>query len=334
MSPRGFALPGWTYSYVFAAAVFVLILVVTGSGGVSTFTSALSLAPYLVLVALGQMLVIASGPGNIDLSVASVVTLSGYVAIAVSTSTGSALLGVVAAIGTGVATALVSVLAITLVAVPPIVATLASSLIVTSITLSVSNGFAGTADDALRAFVNAKVVGIPWLAIIVLAIAVIVALILAHTVYGRRLLASGQARGAADYARLRPARVISTTYIVSGALAGLTGALLSAYIAPSPELGTSYLLDSIAVVVIGGTLITGGRALPAGVWGGALFFVLLDSLLNLVGWSLAGQNILKGLLILAVLVLAGGAVGRARKGTTAAEGRAAPPAAAQETASV
>lgn len=308
MSKRGVSLPGWTYSYVFAAVVFVLILVVTGSGGVSTFTSALSLAPYLVLVALGQMLVIASGPGNIDLSVASVVTLSGYVAIAVAGTTGSTFLSILAAIGVGLATALVSVLAINFAAVPPIVATLASSLIVTSITLTVSNGFSGTAEDVLRSFVNADVLGVPWLAVIVLVIAIAVAAMLRYTVYGRRLLASGQARGAADYARLRPARVISATYFTSGALAGLAGALLSAYIAPSPELGTSYLLDSIAVVIIGGTLISGGRALPAGVWGGALFFVLLDSLLNLVGWSLAGQNILKGVLILAVLVLAGGSL--------------------------
>lgn len=72
-------------------------------------------------------------------------------------------------------------------------------------------------------------------------------------------------------------------------------------------MGNDYLLDSIAVVVIGGTLITGGRAVPAGVWGGALFFILLDGLLNLIGWSYAGQNVLKGFLVLSVLFLASGA---------------------------
>ena len=77
--------------------------------------------------------------------------------------------------------------------------------------------------------------------------------------------------------------------------------------APNVELGNDYLLDSIAAVVIGGTLITGGRAVPAGVWGGALFFILLGGLLNLIGWNYAGQNVLKGFLVLAVLFLAGGA---------------------------
>ena len=69
---------------------------------------------------------------------------------------------------------------------------------------------------------------------------------------------------------------------------------------------TTTCSNSIAVVVIGGTLITGGRAVPWGVWGGALFFILLDGLLNLIGWSYAGQNVLKGFLVLAVLFLAGG----------------------------
>lgn len=306
MFRRPFSIPAWTYSFVFAIAVLILIVAVTGRGGTTTFLSALALVPYLVLVATGQMLVISAGPGNIDVSVASVISLAGYVSVAVATSTGSALLGVLAAVGVGLATALVSVLAITFASVPPIVATLASGLIVSAFTLSMSNGFSGTADPGLHAFVNAQVLGVPWLAILVLLFSIGVALMLAFTVYGRRLLAVGQARGAADYARIRPARVVASTYFISGALAGLTGALLSAFIAPSTDLGTDYLLDSIAVVVIGGTLISGGRAVPAGIWGGALFFVLLDSLLNLVGWSLAGQNILKGLLILAVLFLAGG----------------------------
>jgi ribose transport system permease protein len=90
-------------------------------------------------------------------------------------------------------------------------------------------------------------------------------------------------------------------------LAALAGALRASFSAPNVELGNDYLLDSIAVVLIGGTLITGGRAVPGGVWGGALFFILLDGLLNLIGWSFAGQNVLKGFLVLGVLFLAGGA---------------------------
>ena len=312
MLRRPFSTPPWLFSFAFAGAVLILIVVVTGRGGGATFLSALTLIPYLVLVGTGQMLVITAGPGNIDVSVASIISLAGYVSIAVGTSTGSAWLGVLAAIGVGLLTATMSVLAITVASIPPIVATLASGLIISSVTLSMANGFSGTADPALRAFVNASIGGVPWLAILVALFSIGIALMLSFTVYGRRLLAVGQAYGAADYARIRPVRIVASTYLISGALAGLTGALLAAFIAPTPDLGGDYLLDSIAVVVIGGTLISGGRAVPAGVWGGALFFVLLDALLNLVGWSLAGQNILKGLLVLAVLFLAGGRPGLAR----------------------
>lgn len=302
-------LPTWAYSYIFSVLILILTLVVTGRGGASTINSALSLAPYLVLVGMGQMLVITSGPGNIDLSVASVFSLAGYVSIVVYQSTSSVPLSLAAAALVGVVTAIFSVIMINVLKIPPIIATLASGLIITSFTLTLANGFSGSSAPAIKQFVHVKApLGIPVFAIAVLIISIALAFVLNRSVWGRRLSASGQAFDAASFAGLRPARAIAVTYILSGLLAGLSGALLTAYIAPSPDLGSSYLLDSIAVVIIGGTLMTGGRASVLGVWGGSLFFILLNGLLNLIGWSTAGQNTLKGLLVLAVLFLAGDGV--------------------------
>lgn len=280
--------------------------------GLGTISLALSLAPYLVLVGIGQMLVISAGPGNIDVSVGNIVSLAGFVSVGVTSSTGSVTLGLLAGAGSGVGTAVISVIAITLVRIPPIVATLASGLIASSFTLTLANGFTANPSPALRSFVNASVGGVPIIAIITALFTVVVVLVLKFTVIGRSLVAVGQNRRAAEYAGIKSVRVIAGTYLVSGLLAGISGALLATYIAPTADLGTSYLLDSIAVVVVGGTLISGGRAVSAGVWGGALFFILLDSFLNLIGFSLAGQNVLKGALVLAVLFLAGGAVRRRR----------------------
>ena len=67
-----------------------------------------------------------------------------------------------------------------------------------------------------------------------------------------------------------------------------------------------------AVVVIGGTLISGGRPVPVGAWTGALFFVLLSGLLNLVGWSVGAQNVLKGVLVVLVVVIASATTGTGR----------------------
>jgi ribose transport system permease protein len=200
----------------------------------------------------------------------------------------------------------ISVLAILLIRIPPIVATLATSLIVSAISLTLSQGFQGSADPVLKSFLIWAPFGIPAFAVVVAIFTILVSLGLSRTTWGARMLAFGQAQRAAEFAGIRARDVIPAVYLASGVLAGLAGALRANFSAPNVELGNDYLLDSIAVVVIGGTLISGGRAVPAGVWGGALFFILLDGLLNLIGWNYAGQNILKGFLVLAVLFLAGG----------------------------
>lgn len=299
--------PPWIWSFAAAAIVLVLTVVVSKGGGLQTLTLAFTIAPYLVLVGLGQMLVMSVGPGNIDISVAKVFSLGGLLSIAVSEASGSWLLGLVAAVGIGLAMATISILAILVVRIPPIVATLATSLFASSISLTLAKGFQGSAAPALKDFLGWAPFGIPAFAAVVLLFTFWISFVLRSTAWGARMLAYGQASRAAEYAGISAPRIVAVVYLTSGALAGLAGALRASFSAPNVELGNDYLLDSIAVVVIGGTLITGGRAVPAGVWGGALFFILLDGLLNLIGWNYAGQNVLKGFLVLAVLFLASGA---------------------------
>jgi ribose transport system permease protein len=304
---RNWSIPPWTWSFLASAVVLILTFLVSGRGGTQTLTLAFTIAPYLVIVGLGQMLVMSAGPGNIDVSVAKVFSLGGLLSIAVGEATGSWILGLGAAVGVGLAMASISVVAILYVRIPPIVATLATSLIASAISLTLAKGFQGSADPALKAFLGWAPFGVPAFAVVVLFFTVLVSLVLRWTTWGTQMLAFGQARRAAEYAGVSTTKVIVFVYLISGALAALAGALRASFSAPNVELGNDYLLDSIAVVVIGGTLITGGRAVPAGVWGGALFFILLDGLLNLIGWSFAGQNVLKGFLVLAVLFLASGA---------------------------
>jgi ribose transport system permease protein len=104
--------------------------------------------------------------------------------------------------------------------------------------------------------------------------------------------------------------VLVVSYLLCGLLAALAGILLGAYVTPSLDLGNPYLLDSIAAVVIGGTLIAGGRSFVAGVWGGALFLILLVTLLNVLHINAAVQDIVKGILIICVLALAGAGASR------------------------
>ncbi len=313
MSFRNFSFPPWTWSFLAAVIVLILTFAVSGAGGAQTLTLAFTLAPYLVLVGLGQMLVMSAGPGNIDVSVGKVFSLGGLLSIAVGEATGSWVLGLGAAAAAGFAMASISVVAILYVRIPPIVATLATSLIVSAISLTLAKGFQGSADPALKGFLSWAPFGVPAFAVVVVLLTVIVSLVLKWTTWGSHMLAFGQARRAAGYAGVKTKNILAAVYLACGVFAALAGALRASFSAPNVELGNDYLLDSIAVVVIGGTLLSGGRAVPAGVWGGALFFILLDGLLNLIGWDYAGQNVLKGFLVLAVLFLASGAPILARR---------------------
>ena len=312
---KDFSFPPWIWSVLAAIIVLILTFTVSGRGGSQTVTLAFTVAPYLVLVGLGQMLVMSTGPGNIDVSVAKVFSLGGLISIAVGEMTGSWILGLGAAMGTGLVLSTISVIAILFIRIPPIVATLATSLIASAISLTLAKGFQGSADPALKGFLSWAPFGVPAFAVMVVLFTILVSFLLKSTVWGTQTLAFGQARRAATYAGINATKTLTIVYLTSGVLAALAGALRAAFSAPNVELGNDYLLDSIAVVVIGGTLITGGRAVPWGVWGGALFFILLDGLLNLIGWNFAGQNILKGFLVLAVLFLAGGGPIFGRKST-------------------
>jgi ribose transport system permease protein len=98
------------------------------------------------------------------------------------------------------------------------------------------------------------------------------------------------------------------TYALSGLLGGLDGALLAGYFRGSSiDIGNEYLLASIAVVVIGGTSVTGGRANLPGIWGASLFLMLLLTMLNTFGVSAGIRLVLTGLIIVAVIAVAGGA---------------------------
>ena len=161
-------MPGWAWSFLGAGVVLVTTFIVSGGGGAQTLTLAFTIAPYLVLVGLGQMLVMSAGPGNIDVSVAKVFSLGGLLAIAVGDATNSWVLGLGAAIVAGLTMATISVVSILLVRIPPIVATLATSLIASAVSLTLAKGFQGSAAPALKDFLNWAPFGVPAFALVVL----------------------------------------------------------------------------------------------------------------------------------------------------------------------
>ena len=139
------------------------------------------------------------------------------------------------------------------------------------------------------------------------ALAIAAGFALQRMVYGRSVTAIGQNIRAAWLAGVKVERIRFLTYMLSGTLGGLNGALLAGYFrGANVDIGNEYLLASIAVVVIGGTSVAGGKANVPGVWGGALFLVLLLTMLNTFGVSAGVRLVLTGLIILGVISAAGG----------------------------
>jgi ribose transport system permease protein len=296
----------WVWSLLAALATWIAIVAVSGRGVGGTLTAAISIAPYLVIVGIGQMFVITLGNGNIDLSIPYNMSLAAFVAIEVMDGGHRSMaLGFAIALGCGLAIAVVNLVGMTVLLIPPIVATLATGLLAQSATTVRASHLSAEVAPSLRHFTVANVGGVSWLAIICAALAVLAAIGLYRTSYGRAVSAIGQSLRAADFAGVPVTRTIVVTYILCAELAAISGVLLGAYVSPSLGIGDPYLLDSIAVVVLGGSLIAGGRSNVPGVWASSIFLILLGTFLNVVHISVAYQNVVKGTLIIAVLALVG-----------------------------
>jgi len=300
----------WIWVFAAVVGIWLAIAAISGRGLVGTMTATITLAPFLVLVGIGQMFVITAGNGNIDLSVQYSMPLAAFIALSVMNGgRGSAPIGLLVGASVGLVIAVANLLCILVLAIPPIVATLAVGLLAYSASSIQAQSFSALPDPALHAFTVSSVAGVSWLAVICLGMALVAGGVLHRTTYGRALQAVGQNRRAAQLAGLAVTRLIIVSYLISGMFAALAGVLLATYVSPSVSLGAPYLLNSIAVVVLGGSLIAGGRSNVTGVWGGALFLLLLTTLLNVVHIAVATQDIVKGALIVLVLALVGAGEG-------------------------
>jgi ribose transport system permease protein len=299
----------WLWSFAAAVLVWGLAATVTGGRGAGEIlTSALAFGTFTVIVGLGQMLVITTGPGNVDLSIPATMTLSGVISMKVmDTESARILLGVAAALGASFIVGVVNYVLIRLLRIPPIIATLSSSFLVLSTAISYGRGLRIKPPPPLADFATVRLGGLPLVTIAILILSLLIALVLKRTVYGRTVAAIGQNERAAWLAGLDVRRTRFITYVMSALLAGVCGILQSGFSGGAAlNMGDDFLLASIAVVVIGGTSVAGGRGNVPGIWGAALFMFLLVTMLNIVGASPGIRLVMTGLIIIAVITAAGG----------------------------
>ena len=269
-----------------------------------------TLASFLALLGLGQMTVITSGDGSIDLSMPYVLTLSAYVSAAVMNGSNANLLaGIVLALVVSLAVGLLNGLMIALLKIPAIITTLAAGYIVYTVLLQISASKAGAyaTSPGLQGFVHAQVDGLSAVVVIALAAGVVLAWILRASVYGRSLVAMGQSRSAAKLAGIPIRRMVLLNFLISALLGSISGLLLGAFDGGAfVNMGNAYLLTSIGAVVIGGTLISGGKSSVVGTLGGALLLTLIVTVLELSKIAIGFQDVIEGLLLVVFVLLSQG----------------------------
>ena len=299
----------WIWSFLGAVAVFIAAALFThGAGAGGMIITALALAVFMVVAGLGQMIVITLGPGNVDLSLPANIGLASAISMTVMNGSDSLVgIGLLAALGCGLAIGVANYLLIRALGIPPIVATLSSSFVVQSIDIAYGRGLQIKPPPGFAALMNLQVAGLPVSAILAILLSAGLAIALQRTIYGRSVLAIGQNARAALFAGLAVERTRAVTYGLCGMLGGLDGALLAGYFqGANVDIGSEYLLSSIAVVVIGGTSVAGGRASVPGIWGASLFLVLLLTMLNTFGVSAGVRLLATGIVIVTVIAAAGG----------------------------
>jgi ribose transport system permease protein len=142
-------------------------------------------------------------------------------------------------------------------------------------------------------------------AFVALIVSIIAWVLLEKGIYGRWVSAIGQNMRAARLAGVPVEGVRFATYVLCAVLAALAGFLLSNFSGGAAlNMGTEYLLTSIAVVVIGGTAVAGGFGNVPGIWGASLFLFLVVSMLNTYGASAGVRLLATGLIIIAVIIAA------------------------------
>lgn len=236
----------------------------------------LPFAAALAIVGLGQTLVVQQG--GIDLSVAGAVSLTVVIVTWGPDRHDNRLIpAVLAAFGAAIITGIINGILITKTRLNSIVATLGTNALLYGVMIGLSGGSPRRTTDRLTNFTNNKFFGLPhsvWYGVIV---TIIVTILLKRTVFGRRFEAVGANPRGARAAGIKIGRYQMSAYINAQILYCIAGIVLGGVISqPTAYQGDDYVLPSVAVVVLGGTSLLGGRGFPAASAVAALFLKQLD----------------------------------------------------------
>lgn len=263
-----------------------------------------------ILIAYGEMLLIVSG--FLDLSVGSVLALSGVLSVSVFKSTGSIILAVIVAIAVAVICNIINAVFVANFNVPAFIATLGMQQAARGIALYFTGG-----QNILQLgdYVNigqGMVGPIPVPVIIVILITIVIWYIVSNTRYGRGIYAIGGSRSAAEASGINSKKSIYVSYIINGILIGIAGMIFMARNnAGLPNGAIGYEMTGLTAAIVGGTSFTGGIGTVSGTIAGAFIIGFLENVMNLIGVNSYIQQVIEGTII--VLAVAFDVVSKSKK---------------------
>ena len=301
---------GRSIGLVIALLVLVVVGVVTGGDRFASANNALTilrLGSVIGVVSIGMTFVICGG--GIDLSVGAIVALSSVWATTLATQTMAAnthwIVMVLVALAVGAVCGLVNGLLVAYGRIAAFIATLAM--------LAAARGLAELIalrrtqiirDRGFIDFFGGSVLGVPVLVIMFAVVAVAGWVLLNRTTFGRRTLAVGGNPEAARLAGIRVKRQTMYLYVLLGVACGIAAVMIMARTTTGTSThGSLYELDAIAAVVIGGTLLSGGRGTIVGTVLGVLIFTTLTNVFTLNNLDTSTQAVAKGVIIVAAVLL-------------------------------
>src|SRR5262249_45338075 len=262
-------------------------------------TNILVQSSIMAVIAMGMTFVIVGG--GFDLSVGSTAALSGCVAAMLMPAAGLTL-GVLGGVAAGAAVGLANGFVVAVLGVNPFITTLGTMVLVRGVVFILTGG-APVGDEGLPAafiaFGSQRLFGVHYLVWVPVVLLAILPFVMHSTPYGRRVYATGGGREAAYLSGVPVRRVIASTYIWCGALAGLAGVMLAARLqSGQPTAGEFYELTAIAAVVLGGASLHGGEGTPAKSVIGVFIMVVLGNALNLLNVDSYWQSAAVGAVII------------------------------------
>jgi ribose transport system permease protein len=286
----------------------LVVLCVIGLATAATFATTSNLLTILTsasiigVITVGVTFVIIGG--GIDLSVGKVMALASVWATTLATQSYGPVVMVFCALAVGAGCGLVNGLLVAYGRIVPFIVTLAMLITAQGLAERISGKRSQiVTDPTIAAIATTRVLGVPLLVYIFAAVVVVGWVVLNRTTFGRRTFAIGGNPEAARLAGLQVRRHTALLYVISGLCAGIAAIMIASLTTTgSSTHGTLYELDAIAAVIIGGTLLTGGRGTLVGSILGVLVFTTITNLFILNNLATEVQNIAKGLIIVAAVL--------------------------------